>query len=237
MRRAVRLAFLAVATACDQPLSRCTTPDTSGAFDGDTFRPTSCYHAIPTPAETLELLRGSWLFATGGSNVWATFMALGNQLDPRRLVYEEVGTHTPKWLDMIWQEQADGSTVSYVRPDDLEAMKMDMVQLERIMQAQAPADGRTGPVVGVATAAGDVDALALYAGLRRLGMEQVDGAGGPGSEGRERRWCRRREVLRQLRREARAVSSQHDDGYDLEHGRAQVLSEVKKIPHQTKHPK
>ena len=56
-----------VASACD----RCTTADTTGAFDGTTFRPASgCAYAVPSVRQTAALLRGRWIFTCGGSNAW-----------------------------------------------------------------------------------------------------------------------------------------------------------------------
>ena len=65
--------------------NRCTdhTPVTQGSFSDHTFVPDSgCYHGVPDVGDTFALLSGSWVVTVGGSNSWATYTALANQLQP-----------------------------------------------------------------------------------------------------------------------------------------------------------
>ena len=109
--------FIAATHGCDQ--TRCTDATMQGTFADDTFQPTSgCYYGVPTPAETFELLRGSWLLATGGSNAWKTFQALANQLEPFIEAYSpDKGTSSPRWTDIIWQKHPinDSYTLQHYR--------------------------------------------------------------------------------------------------------------------------
>ena len=75
------LAIIAAVGACT-PQPRCTTLDTVGSFDGDTFRVPSCYFAMFEPAEMWRLLgdamgrsSGTWVVMTGASNSFMTFLA------------------------------------------------------------------------------------------------------------------------------------------------------------------
>ena len=97
------------ARGCEQP--RCTTAAMQGAFTDDTFAPAAgCYHGVPTPSETIELLRGSWYLTAGGSNAWATFQALANQIEPYIEAYSpDKGFLNKRWVDIVWQAHANGS--------------------------------------------------------------------------------------------------------------------------------
>ena len=59
------------------PCPRCTDTDpvTAGSYslvEPHTFQPTqNCYLAVPEVPEIFELLAGSWLYSSGGSNGWA----------------------------------------------------------------------------------------------------------------------------------------------------------------------
>lgn len=91
---------------------RCTSLDTAGSFDGDTFVPDSgCFFGVPSAADTREILTGSWLFVAGGSNLWATVMNLGNQLEPGAFAWRDDFDNVPRYVDLIWERTAatDGS--------------------------------------------------------------------------------------------------------------------------------
>ena len=69
---------------CTQ-MPRCTTVETTGEWEDQTFIPTAsppCYYGVPTRQEALDLLDGSWLFLIGGSNTWAQYQIFANQLNP-----------------------------------------------------------------------------------------------------------------------------------------------------------
>jgi hypothetical protein len=81
----VGAASAAGATCPADSRPRCTSTESSaaGSFSGDTWIPDSgCFVATPTPAETLQILRGSWLVMCGRSNTMLTSRAMMNQLSP-----------------------------------------------------------------------------------------------------------------------------------------------------------
>ena len=98
-----------------QTCTRCTTPDTVGAFTDHTFMPDSgCFHGIPTVDDTFALLRGTWVLTCGGSNAWATHNALVRQLNPsaypwRDERYDGTSRIWPEYADEVWDVGTDGS--------------------------------------------------------------------------------------------------------------------------------
>ena len=70
--------------------------------------PAASHSGVPSPNETFALLQGTWYFSVGGSNAWATSMALANQLEPYHERYSpEKGRKTPRWADTVWELQPD----------------------------------------------------------------------------------------------------------------------------------
>jgi len=95
------------------PLPRCTTVETTGTWERQTFVPTAsppCYYGVPTKQEALDLLDGSWIFLIGGSNMWAQYQVFANQLNP--YVYNFTasrGSEGPGFTEMIMERHADGT--------------------------------------------------------------------------------------------------------------------------------
>ena len=70
----LQLALVTLGQACGEEKSRCSVVEIEGSWDQQTYVPTAgCYYGVPTPSETFEILRGSWLFFVGGSNTWTLF--------------------------------------------------------------------------------------------------------------------------------------------------------------------
>ena len=129
---------------CTQ-MPRCTTVETTGEWEDQTFIPTAsppCYYGVPTRQEALDLLDGSWLFLIGGSNTWAQYQIFANQLNP--YVYNFTasrGSEGPKgFTDMIMERHADGTytMLYFVWSDD----QSDFADLA----AQVPTYRRSGLV-------------------------------------------------------------------------------------------
>ena len=94
--------------------NRCTdrTPVTQGSFSAHTFVPDSgCYHTVPDVADTFALLAGSWLVTSGGSNSWATYTALANQMQPGYYSFhsERTASEGAQFADLIWERQLNGT--------------------------------------------------------------------------------------------------------------------------------
>lgn len=92
-----------VSAAC--PRCTDTNPVMTGSFSGHTFQPTQdCYLGVPEVADIFALLAGSWLYAAGGSNGWATFNPLLRQLAPGYLNWDDErfsrGTIQPTFIDL-----------------------------------------------------------------------------------------------------------------------------------------
>ena len=69
----LQLALVALGQSCEQK-SRCSVVEIEGSWNLQTYVPNAgCYYGVPTPLETFEILRGSWILFVGGSNTWTLF--------------------------------------------------------------------------------------------------------------------------------------------------------------------